>query len=367
MSQGKKVVTVLDSASCQKKQVAVDEKRWNEINTGLQKIFKLDWNHEYILAADSQEGMAFLVSQLAYTEAETYAKEYTEAQYRLLIPVTSEAGPDASSVRYQVYDKVGQGKRINAAADDLPGVDVAGAVVEIAVSTGGISYQYTQDELVQAARMIRPLPSERMATAIEASERHLNEVALNGENTGVAGEARYYGLLNQSGVTTHNDLTAGYTAAWGTTATADQVLADVNKGILAYWQGSNYTVLPNTLGLAPACYSALATRYNSLGTKTLLQLVQEGNMTTARSGEKLNVVPILQAATAGTSGAGAPSKSRNVFYRNEKRRMVMHVPMPVRFLAPQPSGLKVKIPGWYKYAGLNVRYIYTVLYQDNMA
>lgn len=366
MSQGKKVVTVVDEKSCQRKQVAVDEARYNTLDHGIRACFKA-WDSPYLLAQDSQEGMAFLVSQLAYTEQETYAREYQEAQYRQLVPVTSEAGPDAASVRYQVYDRVGQGKRINGAAKDVPYADVAASTVEVGVVTGGAGYQYTQEELVQAARMVRPLPSERMATAVEMAERHLNNVAMLGEATTIAGEAKYSGLLNYPSVTTHNNGTAGYHAAWNTSSTtADEVLADINKAILAYWTGSNYTALPNVFGLAPACYSALATRYNSLGTKTLLQLVQESNMTTARTGEKVEIVPILQAATAGIAGDASTGKTRCVFYRNEKRRLVMHVPMPLKFLAPQPEGLMVSVPGWYRYAGLNVRYLYTMLYLDNM-
>ena len=308
-----------------------------------------------------------MVSQLAYTEQTTYEREYQEMQFRSLVPVTAEAGPDAATVRYQVYDHVGQGKRINGAAKDIPTSDVSAAEVEIAVVNGGAGYRYSQLELIQAARQIRPLPSERMSTAIEMGERHLNQVALVGEATDVAGQAKYLGLLNYTGVTTINKGTSGFVGLWDTTATADQILTDVNSAIYAYWAATNFVVLPNTLGLAPKCFAALNARYNSLGTKRLIEMVQEGNMTTARTGERLNIVPILQGDTAGAKNGTGAACPRNVFYRNDKKRMVMHVPMPHRFLAPQPEGLDVMVPGWYRYAGLNIRYIKTVLYQDEAA
>jgi hypothetical protein len=169
MSQGKKIVTVLDEASCQRlDNVAVDEARWHELHDGIvttQAGKALMGNSVWRNAADATEGMAVMVSQLAYTEAETYAREYQDTQFKDLIPVTSEAGPDADTVRYQIYDKVGQGKRINGAAKDIPYSDVAAAQVEIGVVSGGMGYRYSQLELLQAARMIRPLPSERMVAA----------------------------------------------------------------------------------------------------------------------------------------------------------------------------------------------------------
>lgn len=370
MSQGMKQVTVLDAEACVRRTVDVDEQRYNEVKNafvriGVDKI--LEGNPAFRTAADATEGMAFLVSQLAYTEAEVYRREYQEMQFRELLPVTSEAGPDAVTVRYQIYDRVGRGKRISSAAKDLPKADIAASVSEIGVVTGGISYGYTQEELLLAARMIRPLPTERAAAAVEAAERHLNSVGLIGEQADLTGQASYTGLLTQSSVTTENDGTSGYNAAWAAaTTTFDQILSDVNKAILKYWTVSNYTLLPDTFGLAPQCFSPLATRYNTLGTRTLLQMLEESNLATARTGQKLKFVPIIQASDKGIAGNAATGKSRCVLYRNDKRRIVQHIPMPLRFLAPQLEGLNIDVPGWYKYAGVNLRYLYSMLYLDNM-
>jgi hypothetical protein len=370
MSQGKKEVQVLDEASCQRRTVSVDEARWRELHDGIASTGAgkaLMGNSAWRNAADATEGMAVMVSQLAYTESETFAREYQDTQFRELLPLTSEAGPDADTVRYQVYDRVGKGKRINGVAKDMPYSDVAATSVEFGIVSGGAGYRYSQLELLQAARMIRPLPSERMAAAIEMGERHLNDVGMLGERTDVAGQASFLGLLTQTGCLTHNDQTSGYNAAWATaTTTFDKIIADVNKAILAYWAGSNYTLFPDTFGMAPQCFTVLATRYNSLGTRTLLQLLEESNIATARTGKPMKFVPIIQGATAGFAGAGTANKSRCVLYVNDKRRIVFHIPMPHRFLAPQPEGLDVSVPGWYRYAGVNLRYLYSLMYLDNM-
>lgn len=371
MSQGKKEVVVLDSSSGIRRMVAVDEARYNFLLTTFNKDCreKIAFDSFFRTAQDAAEGMAFLVSQLAYTEAQTYEREYQDVQYRDLMPVTSEAGPAASTVRYQVFDRVGQGKRMEGASKDMPYSDVSGASVEIGVVTGGAGYRYSQLELLQAAQMIRPLPAARMEAAVEMAERHLNQVAMLGEQPTLTGQAAFTGLLTQNISNTSNasqyicSTTTGITANWNTPATAtfDKVLADVNLGILQFWTNSNNTLLPDTFGLAPACFNALATRYNSLGTRTLLQLLEESNLATTRTKKKMNFVPIYQASTAAVNGG-----NRCVLYVNDPRRIVMHVPMAHRFLAPQPEGLDVSVPGWYRYAGVNLRYSYAMVYMDNM-
>ena len=371
MSQGKKIVTVLDTETCIQREIAVDESRYNFLLQEFTAKCKSSLIDPYMRANDAAEGVAFLVSQLAYTEAQTYDREYQDVQFRDLIPTTSEAGPEAATVRYQVYDRVGQGKRINADAKDMPYSDASAAQVEMAVVDGGMGYRYNQIELLQAAKMIRALPAERMEASVEGAERHLNQVAMLGEApTTTAVGPMFTGLLSQAISQSSNagqyitNSTSGINAAWANAGSTsfDKVLADVNFGILQFWKNSNYTLFPDTFGMAPTCFTPLATRYNTLGTKTLLQLLEEQNLMTAKTGKPMNFVPIYLADTAGASGT-----PRCVLYCNDKKRLVFHVPMAHRFLAPQPEGLAVQVPGWYRYSGVNLRYGYSMVYMDNMA
>lgn len=367
----KRKVQVIDCESCRPRTTVLDEGRMNILKEGLTEFFHKNQNQQVV---DSPETMAFMVSQLAYTEATTYEREYQEMQFRSLVPVTAEAGPEAASVRYQVYDKVGQGKRVSSSSKDIPTADVSAGQVEIQVVTGAAGYRYNQQELIESAKFLRPLPVARMQTAVEMAERHLNQVAMTGEVAGIAGGASYLGMTNQTTgtgagqITLINIATSGFTGAWATQAAAGNfasILKDFNLCLLTAWQNSNYVVLPNTVAMDPAVYSILATTYNLLGTKTLLSLIEEGNILTTTKKEQINIEPVYQFAGTGfVHGSGAAGASRMLFYRNEARRMIMHIPMPLRFLAPQPEGLDIFVPGHYRYAGLNVRYPYTWLYAD---
>ena len=363
-------VQVIDADTAQKRTVPVEEARMAHINEGLRKTFH-DLGRQEV--CDSAETMAFMVSQLAYTEATTYEREYMEMQFRELVPVTAEAGPEAASVRYQVYDKVGQGKRMSSISKEIPTADVSAGQVEIQVVTGAAGYRYSQQELIESAKFLRPLPVARMQTAVEMAERHLNSVAMLGEDGSIAGGASYKGMVNQTTgtaagqITLVNQSTSGYTGAWATAAangTYQTILADVNFCLLTSWKATQFVVIPNTVAMDPTLYGILVSTYNTIGNKTLLQLIEEGNLLTSTTGQKLTIRPVYQFSGTGFNHSSGAASTRMLFYRNEPRRMIMHLPMPLRFLAPQPDGLDIFVPGHYRYAGLNVRYPATWLYAD---
>src|SRR5581483_256348 len=132
--------------------------------------------------ADSQEALAFITSQLAYTEAQMFERMYTPMQYEQFIPISTEAGEWADSVRYEIYDYVGRGKRASGKGDDINLVDVAYSDGSMPVKLGNIGYDYSTEELRRTAFLRRPISERRLAAAIEAYRRHMNEVALFGEN-----------------------------------------------------------------------------------------------------------------------------------------------------------------------------------------
>ena len=78
-------------------------------------------------------------------------------------------------------------------------------------------------------------------------------------------------------------------------------------------------------------------------------------------GDNVSVVPGFGLETAGTGNT-----TRAVFYVKSPDRLVMHIPQPLRFLAPQAVNLSIKVPGTYRYAGLEVRYLKSMYYMEGM-
>jgi hypothetical protein len=78
-------------------------------------------------------------------------------------------------------------------------------------------------------------------------------------------------------------------------------------------------------------------------------------------GQKINITAGYGLDTAGINGT-----ARMLGYVKSDTRLVMHVPLPLRFLAPQLVGLSVEIPGEYKYSGVEWRYPSSAVYYDGI-
>ena len=63
---------------------------------------------------------------------------------------------------------------------------------------------------------------------------------------------------------------------------------------------------------------------------------------------------------------GVGSTHRMMGYVKSDQRLVMHVPLPLRFLAPQLTALLIEVPGEYKYSGVEFRYPKSAYYMDGI-
>lgn len=305
-----------------------------------------------IIAGDDTNALAFLVSQLAYTEAQTFTRQYIPMQYEQFIPIDTSAGEWADTIRYEVMDFVGRGKRISGKGHDIPLVDVSVDNKSNPVYQGAIGYDYTSEELRRSAYLRRPLPQARLMAAEEGYRRHLN-------NVGLYGEKDLTGLFNNPLVPRTN-ATAGNWAN-GTTTVA-QILADFNAGLNLVWTSTAYNDMVDTVILPPLVYSYLASTPRSANTDTtILTYLKQNNIAMQSRNIALNIQPGYGLDTAGQGGV-----TRAIFYKKDPSRLSMYVPLPLRFLAPQPLNLAVRVPGEYKYSGVFWRYPKSALYMDGV-
>ncbi|EPO9976619.1 major capsid family protein, partial [Pseudomonas aeruginosa] len=107
-------------------------------------------------------------------------------------------------------------------------------------------------------------------------------------------------------------VTAGsaVTGNWET-ATADQILADVNTALTLQTQGTLFTAFSDTLLLPYAKFLLIATRkVNEQGLETILTYLQKNNVYTATTGRPLTIRGLN-----GLDAAGAGGTARMVSYR----------------------------------------------------
>ena len=307
-------------------------------------------------AMDAQEALAFLVSQLAYTEQQTFERLYQPMQYEQLLPIDYSAGEWAETIRYEIFDYAGRGKRGSGKGRDINLVEVAYADKSFPVMYGNVGYDYTQEELRKSSFLRKPLNTQRQMAAMEAYKRHMNDVGLFGETT-----SNITGLFNNASVPTGN----APVGAWQTgPKTPTQILSDINALILTIWQNTAFNDFPTDIIMPPTSFSYIATTPvdpNYSGGKTILAWIKEHNIAQVQNGVAINFVPGF-----GLDTAGAGSTKRMIGYVKNPNRVLMHVPMPLRFLAPQVNGLSVEIPGEYKYSGVEFRYPKSAYYMDGL-
>jgi hypothetical protein len=300
-------------------------------------------------ASDAVEAQAFAVSQLAFVEQKTYEKQYAPLTYQTLLgnTISYADGEWAQSIEYQIVDYVGQGKRISGMAQDLPEVDVAYARKMFAVAQGGIQYSYTTEDLRVSAYLQRPLPITKLKAANMAYLRHLNTVALTGEAS-----SGFTGLFNNASVV--SSFTSSVAVPWSTTATSDQIIADVVAAVASIMTATQNNSAPNFLAVSIPTFENFLKPRSTVSDTTTLAFLQGIY-------PNMKIFPVFELAGAGTGG----TLNRAVFFNADDENMVYHIPMPLRFLAPQYLGLKIIVPGEYKYAGLEIRRVPTVAYRDN--
>jgi hypothetical protein len=293
------------------------------------------------------DAINFLVSQLAYVEGKVWEAKYTEIMYDRLIPVSYEAGEWATSIEVHYRDGFTQGKFLGTAGDDIPFAQVNKGRDQIPVRYAGIGYEYTLEELRQSMRYDQPLDVQQAMQARRGYEEHCQNVALNGDTP-----------RNLQGLLTHTGIATGAAASTFATALAtsvDALLTVVNEPINAIINGTNQIEIPDRYLLPISQFNLLATtRLNTVSDQTVLEFLRLKNAATARTGKPMEFIAVPQLS------------NKSMVYKSDPSIMVLHVPMPLRFVAPQPVNLKVRVPGEYKIAGLEVRYTGACIYRTGI-
>ncbi|MFP6783686.1 hypothetical protein C1X72_07690 [Pseudomonas sp. FW306-2-2C-D06B] len=302
---------------------------------------------------DAQAALGFVVSQTSYIERQVNEIVYPDIQYPGLIPVDTSAPEWIKTVTYYSADKVGKADWINGNADDIPLASTERTKFETNVHMAGIGYGYGLEEISQAQMLGISLTADDAMAARRAYEEMVDRVALLGDSS-----KGFSGLFNFPGVTAGTAVTGNWN-----TATADQILADVNTALTVQAAGTLYTAFSDTLLLPYSKFLLLATRkVNEQGLESILTYLQKNNVYTATTGR-----PLLIKGLNGLDTAGAGNTARMISYRRDPSVLKMHIPMPHRFLPVYQAGpIRWEVPGIFRLGGVDVRRPAEVRYTDGI-
>ncbi len=302
---------------------------------------------------DAQQGLSFLLSQVAHIEREVYEIQYPDIQYPDLIPVDTSANEWARTVTFFSTDKVGEADWVNHAGQDVPYADTERSEFETTVHMAAIGYEYTLEEVNQARMLGQSLAADRAEAARRAFEEFVDGVALQGDAT-----KNFAGLIDFPGITAVTAPDPGSGSDWPN-KTPDQILDDVNALIDGVFTSTNTVETADTLLIPHDRFPSLASKRLGDTALTILEFLRHNNVYTARTGQ-----PITIRSVRGLDTAGAGSSHRMIAYRRDRNVLRLHMPMPHRFLSPQQIIMHFKVPGIFRLGGLDVRRPGAVRYMD---
>lgn len=267
---------------------------------------------------------AFVQTELEDVIPTLYDKKYRDLDAQYHVPVSTNVNPGAMSWAYDSYEKRGKAEFLGANANQFPRADVAKERVILPIRTIVSSYGWSIEE-IEASRFAGTELDRRKAEAARRGIAELEHATLlNG-----SAPRKIPGFLTNP-VTPLITLPNG---AWLTTATADQIIQDMNAVCDQIWIGTNRVHRANTILLPMAHYRKVqTTRLPNTGL-TIMDFFM-------RSNPYVNeVMPLIELSTAGAGGT-----ARIMAYEKLPENLSGIIPLAFQQLDPQVQGFEVLIP-----------------------
>jgi hypothetical protein len=298
------------------------------------------------LRADVSNAL-FLARELEQIEAKSYEVTYEDLRSRLFIPAGGGVSPGATSVSYDQYELVGKAKVMTGSGRDLPRSDAAKQNFIRPILELGTSLQWSTRELANAAFAGESLEEWKAKAARRSIEQAIDDIAAFGE-----ADAGFTGFTNDANVNVLG-LGASRWSAPGSPATADQVMADMNRLVQETVDASKDSLPADTI-LLPSKDYAYAAQLRIPDTDTTVLKFYLANNPYIKAVESW---PKLESA-------GAGSVPRIVAYRREQEVLDLVVPLDFSMLPPQADGLDFLIPCHALTAGCRIRKPFAICYGD---
>ncbi|WP_202189588.1 DUF2184 domain-containing protein [Blastomonas sp. CCH1-A6] len=295
----------------------------------------------------------FVVAQAATINPIVYETRFPELPWNELVFVDTSAPEWTPGIITFSSTTVGQARWYSGGAKDVAKADIAMDKVQQAVHMASIGYGYDLEEVGQAQLLNVGLTARKGLAAARAYNEFMWRISQTGD-----ADKGLKGLVNQSGVSTATapadgtgSVTTWFDAGGVRTKTPAQILRDFNNVIVGIFTGSNTVEMADTVLLPFAVLAWLgATPMSDTNSETILSFIQRNNYYTQQTGRPLTIRGVLGLDTAGGSGT-----RRMVAYANRQDVVVLHLPMPHRFLPVYQDGpTSFEVPGIFRTGGVDV-------------
>lgn len=296
-------------------------------------------------ATDAEETMVF-ARQLETVRNKMYEIKYPEYIARTLVPVVVEDG-DSEFVTMRVWDFTAVANVISDYSSDFKKVTATAKEYFVKFFDIGNAYDYHIRDLRRAAKAGVALDTMKARAARRGIELGIEDAIAVGVPS-----LRTFGLTNHPNVS----LVTLTTGNW-TSATSEQILADLNQLITTMWTSTLEIFRPDTILVSTAAYRLLTTRLMSAGNSSnasvLEVFLKQNPGITVRSWTKL-----ANANAAGNNG-------RMVVYKRDAEVMEFIMGRDFEVFPAVQTGMTFDHHCMAQVAGLAVHYPAAVFYVDN--
>ena len=302
---------------------------------------------------DNASPGVFLQRQLEFILPKVLETLYSELPYSKLIPIGDAVPEGAETYKYEIFDHTGEFQLISDYGDDLPTSDVLrGEIVNTIRGFGG-SFKYTSEELRKAQFGGVSLEQRRAEAVRKAYEQTANRIALFGQPG-----AGLKGFFNHP-VVDKLVVTGSSSDGWfdATSISPDGMLAILNEGITYQREFTKMVETPDTMLVPYSVYRKISTTPRSTTSDTtVLEFFLRTN------GYITEVMPINELDPDNSSGF--LTKERLIIYKRSPEKLQFHIPMALKFHAPQQRNLAYVVPAEARFAGVALYYPKSVTYVD---
>jgi hypothetical protein len=301
---------------------------------------------------DAQQAAGFVSPALYRTYGRVFETKYPSFDYAGLVPVNTDG--DMWDIGTLIYsgDIAGSAAYLGGKAYDIPNASVNFSQGTTAFHLAGVGYELGLQEVNRAARMNVNLGDRKASAARMVAEKFVYDRVISG-----ATEKNTTGLVNNASVPTAN----ATNGSWGS-ATAANMLADVNQVLGDVITNSGETAMPNALLLPTSRFLTANNTQLSNVDGSVLRFLKQNNSYTAITGQELDIRPSRELETAGAS-----STKRMVAYEKSPDNLEFFLPGPFAFMAPfATSSMTWRVDGTMNVGQLEIYRPKTMSYRDGI-
>jgi hypothetical protein len=301
---------------------------------------------------DAQQAAGFAVPALYRTHAGVFEQKYPSFDYSGLVPVNTDGTMwDIGTLVYS-GDMAGVAQYIGGKSFDIPNASVNLSQGITNFFLAGVGYELSLQEVNRASMMNVSIDGRKASAARMVAEKFIYDRVIRGSTV-----KNFTGLVNNASVPTANAPTGG----WGS-ATAAQILADVNTALNDVFTNSGETATANALLLPTTKFLALNNTQLTNTGDSLLTFIKKNNSYTAITNQPLDIRPSRELATAGSG-----STARMIAYEKSPDNMEFFLPGMFEFLPLfATSSATWRVDGVMNVGALEIYRPKTVSYRDNI-